>query len=339
MEKIIKFLDNLSIKGEARAIKVGIATLIAVFISSKITLIDATTSSITIFLVYAMFFTISGSRKYAKQRIISNAYALIISLAIGVIFRWNMYALALVYCLIILVYFKLNLEGKVSLASSGAAAMIFYVGVGNEIKILHRFISIIVGFIIAIVTNELILPTNNGLIVENNIRKLTKGILNIKALIIENGKLDEVNCEELLSQVQTIDVNIKLLEKEIISKPFRNHLKEYKGKLELFKLLSDASKKSYLLIEYLYESREIFNNLNKEEKIDIIDILRNLYNNHKILIDQIISGQLTKKKRIEVIRYDTLNLNNKFNIILLSKFLEYKYAILKLDEYLNQPIV
>ena len=44
--------------------------------------------------------------------------------------------------------------------------MIFYVGVGNEDKIIHRFISIIVGFIIAILTNEIILPTNNGLIVE-----------------------------------------------------------------------------------------------------------------------------------------------------------------------------
>ena len=51
MEDIRKFLNNLSIKGEARAIKVGIATLIAVYISSKIKIIDATTSSITIFLV------------------------------------------------------------------------------------------------------------------------------------------------------------------------------------------------------------------------------------------------------------------------------------------------
>ena len=335
MEKITKFLNNLSIKGEARAIKVGIATLIAVYISSKVKLIDTTTTSITIYLVYAMFFTVSGSRRYAKQRILSNFYALIISLTIGIIFRWNMYALALVYYLIILVYLKLNLEGKVSLTSSGAAAMIFYVGVGNEIKILHRFISIIIGFIIAIVTNELILPTNNGLIVENNIRKLTKSILNIKASIIENGKLDEVNCKEILSQVETIDLNINLLEKEIRSKPFRNHLKEYKGKLELFKLLSDASKKSYLLIEYLYESRETFNKLDQEEKIHIIDMMRNLYNNHKILIDQIVSREFSKEKRIEAIKYDILNLNNKFNIVLMSKFLEYKDAILKLDEYLN----
>ena len=335
MDKITKFLDNLSIKGEARAIKVGIATLIAVYISSKVKYIDTTTTSITIFLVYAMFFTVSGSRRYAKQRILSNFYALIISLIIGIIFRWNMYALALVYYLIILVYLKLNLEGKVSLTSSGAAAMIFYVGVGNEAKILHRFISIIIGFIIAIVTNELILPTNNGLIVENNIRKLTKSILNIKASIIENGKLDEVNCKELLSQVESIDLNINLLEKEIISKPFRNHLKEYKGKIELFKLLGDVSKKSYLLIEYIYEYRETFNELNKEEKIHIINMIRDLYNSHKILIEQIISREFNKERRIEVIKYDALNLNNKFNIVMLSRFLEYKDAILKLNEYLN----
>ena len=336
MDKITKFLDNLSIKGEARAIKVCIATLIAVYISSKVKYIDTTTTSITIFLVYAMFFTVSGSRRYAKQRILSNFYALIISLIIGIIFKWNMYALALVYYLIILVYLKLNLEGKVSLTSSGAAAMIFYVGVGNEAKILHRFISIIIGFIIAIVTNELILPTNNGLIVENNIRKLTKSILNIKASIIENGKLDEVNCKELLSQVESIDLNIKLLEKEITSKPFRNHLKGYKEKVDLFKLLSDVSKKSYLLIEYIYEYRETFNELDKEEEIHIINMLRDLYNNHKILIEQIISKEFNKDKIIDSFNYDTFNLNNKFNIVLMSKFLEYKDSIINLDKYLNK---
>ena len=65
---------------------------------------------------------------------------------------------------------------------------------------------------------------------QNNIRKVTKSIFNIKASIIENGKLNELNCQELLSQVKTIDANINLLEREIKSKPFRNHLKEYKGK-------------------------------------------------------------------------------------------------------------
>lgn len=335
MNKITKFLDNLSIKGEARAIKVAIATLIAVFISTKIKTIDATTISITVFLVYSMFFTVSGSRKYAQKRILSNVYALIISVTIGFIFRWNIYALALVYFLVMIMFFKLNLDSKISLVSSGAAAMIFYVGVGNEDKIIHRFISIIVGFIIAIITNELILPTNNGLIVENNIKKLTKTILSVKESIIKTGKLDEVNCKELLSQVQSIENSINLLENEIRSKPFRNHLKEYKGKVELFKLLSDVSKKSYLLIKFLYEYREDFNALNKEEKIDIIDMLRNLYNNHKSLIEQIISKEANKENKIKLIKYDTLNLDNKFNIILLSRFLEYKDAILKLDDYLN----
>ena len=40
-------------------------------------------------------------------------------------------------------------------------------------------------------------------------------------------------------------------------------------------------------------------------------------------------------KNIEIIRYDTLKLDNKFNIILLSRFLECKDAIIKLNEYLN----
>lgn len=335
MDKIITFFDELSIKGEARAIKVAVATLIAVYISSKISFMDATTSSITIYLTYAMFFTVSDSRKYAQKRIISNVYALIISLVIGFIFRWNLYALALVYFLIMIVYFKLNLESKISLVSSGAAAMIFYVGVGNEIKIIHRFISIIIGFIIAILTNELILPTNNGLIVENNIKKLTKSILNIKELIIKNGELDKLNCKELLKQIESIDVNINLLEREIKSKPFRNHLKNYKNKLELFKLLSDVSRKSYLLIEYIYEYRDIFNNLDKEEKINIINIIRDLYNNYKTIIGEIISMEFNKDKIHETINYSSLSLNNKFNLILLAKLLEYEESILKLDNYIN----
>ena len=335
MDKIITFFDELSIKGEARAIKVAVATLIAVYISSKISFMDATTSSITIYLTYAMFFTVSESRKYAQKRIISNVYALIISLVIGFIFRWNLYALALVYFLIMIVYFKLSLESKISLVSSGAAAMIFYVGVGNEIKIIHRFISIIIGFIIAILTNELILPTNNGLIVENNIKKLTKSILNIKELIIKNGELDRLNCKELLKQLESIDVNINLLEREIKSKPFRNHLKNYKNKLELFKLLSDVSRKSYLLIEYIYEYRDIFNNLDKEEKINIINIIRDLYNNYKTIIEEIISMEFNKDKIHETINYSSLSLNNKFNLILLAKLLEYEESILKLDNYIN----
>ena len=335
MDKIITFFDELSIKGEARAIKVAVATLIAVYISSKISFMDATTSSITIYLTYAMFFTVSESRKYAQKRIISNVYALIISLVIGFIFRWNLYALALVYFLIMIVYFKLNLESKISLVSSGAAAMIFYVGVGNEIKIIHRFISIIIGFIIAILTNELILPTNNGLIVENNIKKLTKSILNIKELIIKNGELDRLNCKELLKQLESIDVNINLLEREIKSKPFRNHLKNYKNKLELFKLLSDVSRKSYLLIEYIDEYRDIFNNLDKEEKINIINIIRDLYNNYKTIIGEIISMEFNKDKIHETINYSSLSLNNKFNLILLAKLLEYEESILKLDNYIN----
>lgn len=335
MDKIITFFDELSIKGEARAIKVAVATLIAVYISSKISFMDATTSSITIYLTYAMFFTVSESRKYAQKRIISNVYALIISLVIGFIFRWNLYALALVYFLIMIVYFKLSLESKISLVSSGAAAMIFYVGVGNEIKIIHRFISIIIGFIIAILTNELILPTNNGLIVENNIKKLTKSILNIKELIIKNGELDKLNCKELLKQIESIDVNINLLEREIKSKPFRNHLKNYKNKLELFKLLSDVSRKSYLLIEYIDEYRDIFNNLDKEEKINIINIIRDLYNNYKTIIGEIISMEFNKDKIHETINYSSLSLNNKFNLILLAKLLEYEESILKLDNYIN----
>ena len=45
-------------------------------------------------------------------------------------------------------------------------------------------------------------------------------------------------------------------------------------------------------------------------------MLRNLYSNHKTLIQQIISKATNKGDRIELIKYDTLTLDNKFNVIL-----------------------
>jgi hypothetical protein len=67
-----------------------------------------------------------------------------------------------------------------------------------------------------------------------------------------------------------------------------------------------------------------------------MDILRNLYENHKILIEQVISGESKQNKKIKLIKYDKITLDNKFNIILMSKFLEYRDSIIKLDKYLNQ---
>jgi hypothetical protein len=67
-----------------------------------------------------------------------------------------------------------------------------------------------------------------------------------------------------------------------------------------------------------------------------MDILRNLYENHKILIEQVISGESKQNKKIKLIKYDKITLDNKFNIILMSKFLEYKDSIINLDKYLNK---
>ena len=61
---------------------------------------------------------------------------------------------------------------------------------------------------------------------------------------------------------------------------------------------------------------------------------KTLYDNYKIVIDKV-KDNTNKSKKIEIIRYDTLKLDNKFNIILLSRFLECKDAIIKLNEYLN----
>ena len=85
-------------------------------------------------------------------------------------------------------------------------------------------------------------------------------------------------------------------------------------------MLSDVSRKSYLLIEYIYEYRDIFNNLDKEEKINIINIIRDLYNNYKTIIEEIISIEFNNDKIHETINYSSLSLNNKFNLILLAKF-------------------
>lgn len=214
MDRISNYFENLSIRSEARAIKVAIATLIAVFISSKSKYIDTTTTCLTVYIVYAMFFSISGSRNYAKQRVLSNIYALVVSITIGLIFKWDMYALALVFFLIMIVYFKFNLEGKVSLLSSGAAAMIFYVGV-NSTTIWHRFIAIIVGFIIAILTNEIILPTNNGLLVEKSIKSIEKYIFKTQEYIIKNSKVGKVDSKKLLEDIKECNENINLLSRRV----------------------------------------------------------------------------------------------------------------------------
>ena len=137
MDNLSKYFEDLSIRSEARAIKVSIATLIAVFIGNHSKYIDTTTTCLTVYLVYAMFFTVSGSRNYAKQRILSNLYALVVSIIIGFIFKWNMYALAIVFFLIMIVYYKFNLDGKISLLSTGAAAIIFYAGATPN-TIVHR---------------------------------------------------------------------------------------------------------------------------------------------------------------------------------------------------------
>ena len=42
-----------------------------------------------------------------------------------------------------------------------------------------------------------------------------------------------------------------------------------------------------------------------------------------------------KDKSINTIKYNTLSLHNKFNVILLSRFLECKDAMIKLDKYFN----
>ena len=323
MDKIRKYFESLSIKSEARAVKLAIATIIAVFISNRSKYIDTTTTCLTVYLVYAMFFTVSGSRSYAKQRILSNAYALVVSIGIGGIFKWNMYALALVFFLIMIVYFKFNLEGKISLLSTGAATIIFYVG-GNTNTIVHRFIALIVGFIIAILTNELILPTNNGLIVENSLRKIQRYIFKAQDYIIKNRKMGKVDCEKLSSNVKECNENITLLEKEILTGLFTNHLRGYKGKVNLFKQLNKISNIAYSIIEYLDEEKEVFDVLTDIEKDYIIDVLRKLHDQHKILAENIINNKKGNVIKIEIISYSHVNFRNNFKIILMSKFLQYQ---------------
>ena len=45
--------------------------------------------------------------------------------------------------------------------------------------------------------------------------------------------------------------------------------------------------------------------------------------------------EFNKDKIHETINYSSLSLNNKFNLILLAKLLEYEESILKLDNYIN----
>lgn len=326
MKKITEFLDNLSIKGEARAIKVAIATLIAVFISTKIKIIDATTASITIYLVYAMFFTVSGSRNYAKQRILSNLYALVVSIIIGFIFKWNMYALAIVFFLIMIVYYKFNLDGKISLLSTGAAAIIFYAGATPN-TIVHRFIALAVGFTIAILTNEIILPTNNGLLVQKNLRRIEKYIFKAQDSIIKNKSIRNIDSKKLLNDIKNSSEDIALLEKEIKSRAFRNHLRNYVDKVKIFRELNKVCNTAYAIIDYLNAEEDSFNTLTHIEKDFVIDVLTELSNAHKRLVNNIINDNREEITEMEVINYKIVSFRNNFKIILMSKLLQYQEGL------------
>ena len=61
--------------------------------------------------------------------------------------------------------------------------------------------------------------------------------------------------------------------------------------------------------------------------VSLVYYLSNLYNNHKILVEQIICIEFNDRKRIEVIKYNKLDLEKGFNVLLLSKFLDYKNKV------------
>lgn len=326
MDNLSKYFEDLSIRSEARAIKVSIATLIAVFIGNHSKYIDTTTTCLTVYLVYAMFFTVSGSRNYAKQRILSNLYALVVSIIIGFIFKWNMYALAIVFFLIMIVYYKFNLDGKISLLSTGAAAIIFYAGATPN-TIVHRFIALAVGFTIAILTNEIILPTNNGLLVQKNLRRIEKYIFKAQDSIIKNKSIRNIDSKKLLNDIKNSSEDIALLEKEIKSRAFRNHLRNYVDKVKIFRELNKVCNTAYAIIDYLNAEEDSFNTLTHIEKDFVIDVLTELSNAHKRLVNNIINDNREEITELEVINYKIVSFRNNFKIILMSKLLQYQEGL------------
>lgn len=238
MKKLKNNINKLALREEVKAIKIGIGAFIGVYLTTLIGNTKATTMSTTVFIILIMYPTSSSSRAYFKQRVFANIYGLLVTLIVGEIFDYSSYSLPVVYFCIVLFYQVFKLKGKISLVSSGVGAMMFFMTASDSSSIEARFLSIVIGGIVAILVNELILPINYGLITENTILTFSKNIFKMENLII--GDKVEIKGEDyktLEATLQKIHGSLAILEKDMNVASKKTHIKTYKNKLSSFKII------------------------------------------------------------------------------------------------------
>lgn len=337
MIKFKNMLQELSIKDEIRALKVLLSAIIAIYLCSFSNYLKVSTTVITVSIVFALLPTVSGARSYCLQRVIANILGAILTFMIGSIFNWNIYSLALICSSSVFIYFKFNLnKTKLSLMSFIAGSLIFFFAMSDPSNIVTRFLSIIVGSLIAILINELILPLNQGLKVEKLINSFSSQLFDIEEDIIINiNNLNSFNLKNLFSSLQIIKPNITLLDKESKTNSLKNHLKHYKSKTDIIDKLGEICNCSYELLDTILKNKDDFNNLSNKEKLYIKEILINLRFNHQELLNKALNNQLEVDVSLIEINYNNFNLDNTISILLLSNFIQYQNNLTKLENSLS----
>ena len=98
-------------------------------------------------------------------------------------------------------------------------------------------------------------------------------------------------------------------------------------KVKIFRELNKVCNTAYAIIDYLNAEEDSFNTLTHIEKDFVIDVLTELSNAHKRLVNNIINDNREEITEMEVINYKIVSFRNNFKIILMSKLLQYQEGL------------
>lgn len=330
-------LQRLSIKDETRALKVLLSSIISIYLCSLTNYLRVSTTVITVGIVFAMLPTVSGARTYCIQRFFANILGAILTFCIGTIFNWNIYSLALICSLNVFIFYKLNLnKTKLSLMSLVSGSLILFFTMSDPSKIIVRLSSILVGSLISITINELILPINQGFKVEELIFNFSKEAFKITDYMLFNiSNLDVLNLQSLNLYSQAIKPNLLTLDKESKINSLKNHLKNYKYKLNTLDYLGIVCESYYDLLSLISKNLGEFNSLSIEEKLYIKELLSNFTIQHKYLLDNVLNNNHIQVFELLDIDHSKFELNNSLSVLLLGRVLEYRESLIKLKESID----
>ena len=335
MKKLKFLLMKISISDEVKSLKVLISGLIAILLSSFIPCISATTSVITICLIFAFLPTISTTRAYCTQLIIVNILGACITFVIGYLMNWSVYSLAIISSFIMFIYYKLNLSKKnYSIISFLVGSVVFFMIMSTPGNAgLSRIISIIIGSIIAILINELIFPINQGFKFEKILYEISNDIFKTEDILLTNIEfISEDNLMNLDTSIISIKPNLELLQKELVVNTLRNHLKYYTDKIDILKSFDETTKSAYELLKVTFNLEYGFRCLSSSDKIYVTDIIKNLSDNHKILLNNYKDRTTPPNINIITISNLKLDLTNDIAVKILGKLIKYRSSLLNLKE-------